>query len=156
MVFICIYKFPICCTIFIYILYFSLYLYNISFRSYNYTHVIRQDVLCNGVVRPSGIIYKFPGFFLPPLQLLHWSLVYCFVAMSSSSSLRFGVIDLFCHFCSYRIVFLQESGHLILGEKRDFTFFRNFLPALKLGLMFCSKELQFQFTFQCERFIILY
>jgi hypothetical protein len=90
-----------------------------------YMPVERQDVLCYGIVRPSGVIYSFPDFFLPSLQLYNWNLVYCFVVKSYCSSLRFGVIisffeelrpwnlaefhilsvfeTFFGHLCSYRI-----------------------------------------------------
>jgi hypothetical protein len=87
-----------------------------SMSAYFYMPVVRRDVLCYGVVRPS-VCASVRGH--------HWNLGYCFVVKSYSSSSRFGVIDsflqklcpwnleefkkfsvlrtFFCHLCSYMI-----------------------------------------------------
>jgi predicted Rdx family selenoprotein len=95
-------------------------------------------------IRTSVVISVFRTF-LPSLEQLHWNLVYCFLVKSSSSSIHFSVID----------SFLQELCPLNLKEFENFSVFRTFFAIfanirLKLGLLFCSNELQFQFTFQCD------
>jgi hypothetical protein len=113
-----------------------------------YMLVVRRDI-CYGVVRLCVRAsfrghFSFSDFFLPSLQLLHWNLVYCFVVMSYSSSLRFSVID----------SFLQELCSWNFEEFTNFSVFRTFFGYLwRYKIETWLIDLQFQFAFQCDWYI---
>jgi hypothetical protein len=89
---------------------------------------------------------SFLDFFLAIFAAIVLKLGLFFIVKSYNSSLNIGVID----------SFLQELCSWNLHEFENFSVFRTFFwvifaaIVLKLGLLFCSEELQFQFEYRSD------